>query len=77
MPRNGTQQLLAAAVKAEVEDFVSRHNAGKSAARFVRNGYLPEREIQTSIGGVAVAVPRVRDRDLASGQLRMLTDRGT
>jgi putative transposase len=64
--RNGAQQLLAAAVKAEVEDFLSRHNQDEGAARFVRNGYLPEREIQTGIGGIAVAVPRVRDRDSAS-----------
>jgi transposase-like protein len=64
--RNGAQQLLAAAVKAKVEDFLSKHNQGEGAARFVRNGYLPEREIQTGIGGITVAVPRVRDRDSAS-----------
>ena len=28
----------------------------------VRNGYLPERIIQTGIGNVSVSVPRVRDR---------------
>lgn len=64
--RNGAQQLLAAAIKAEVEEFLSKHNQGEGKARFVRNGYLPEREIQTGIGGVAVSVPRVRDRDSAS-----------
>ena len=32
------------------------------SARLVRNGYLPEREVQTGIGGVGVRVPRVRDR---------------
>ncbi|MDY6972470.1 MAG: transposase [Thermodesulfobacteriota bacterium] len=30
--------------------------------RVVRNGYLPEREIQTGIGPVEVKVPRARDR---------------
>ncbi len=35
--------------------------------RLVRNGYLPERTIQTGIGDVAVKAPRVRDR---AGQLR-------
>lgn len=64
--RNGAQQLLAAAIRAEVEEFLSKHNKGEGTARFVRNGYLPEREIQTGIGGIAVAVPRVRDRDSAS-----------
>lgn len=41
--RNGAQQLLAAAVKAEVEEFLNKHNKGEGAARFVKNGYLPER----------------------------------
>ena len=39
-----------------------QHNRNDEKARFVRNGYLPEREIQTGIGNVAVQVPRVRDR---------------
>ena len=67
--RNGAQQLLAAAVKAEVDDFLSKYNHGEGAARFVRNGYLPEREIQTGIGGIEVAVPRVRDRATVSDGL--------
>ena len=29
----------------------------------VRNGYQPEREIQTGIGPVTVTVPKVRGRD--------------
>ena len=29
----------------------------------VRNGYLPERTIQTGLGDVAVTAPRVRDRE--------------
>ncbi len=29
----------------------------------VRNGYLPEREIQTGLGGIKVRVPRTRDRN--------------
>ena len=33
---------------------------GKPA--IVRNGYLPERTIQTGIGDVAVKLPKVRDR---------------
>lgn len=28
----------------------------------MRNGYLPEREVVTAIGQVAVKVPKVRDR---------------
>ena len=41
--------------------YADRHDAqGRHAV--VRNGYLPEREVQTSIGAVRVQVPRVRDR---------------
>ena len=60
--RSGAKKLLAAAVNAEVDEFLSQHNLADEKPRFVRNGYLPEREIQTGIGGVAVQVPRVRDR---------------
>jgi transposase-like protein len=61
---------LATAVNAEVEEFLRKHNPNEGMARFVRNGYLPEREIQTGIGGIAVEVPRVRDREKGSDGLR-------
>jgi len=63
--RAGARQLLAAAIEAEVAEFLESHNSHEKA-RFVRNGYLPEREIQTGIGQVAVKVPRVRDRSKSS-----------
>jgi transposase-like protein len=63
--RRGAQQLLAQAVEAEVATLLAlyadrRDNQGRKA--IVRNGYLPEREVQTGIGSVPVKVPRVRDR---------------
>lgn len=61
--RNGARQLLAAAVEAEVDEFLSQYNQEGSKARYVRNGYLPERVIQTGIGDVRVQVPRIRDRN--------------
>ena len=62
--RNGARQLLMAAVEGEVEEFLAeqQHYVDEGKPRFVRNGFLPEREIQTGIGAVAVKVPRVRDR---------------
>ena len=36
---------------------------GRDGRRIVRHGYLPEREIQTGLGPVAVRRPRVRDRE--------------
>ena len=46
--RQGAQQLLIAAVNAEVEQFLEDHADAKTpegTSRFVRNGYLPERDI--------------------------------
>lgn len=68
--RNGARELLQQAVEAEVATFVERHRQLKdeqTRQRIVRNGYLPERTIQTGIGSVAVKAPRVRDR---SGEIK-------
>jgi transposase-like protein len=63
--RSGARELLQQAVEAEVAEFVARHRELKDAQarqRIVRNGYQPERTIQTGIGEVPVKAPRVRDR---------------
>jgi len=63
--RAGARRLLAEAVEAEVGAFVEAHGAlfdESGHRRVVRNGYLPERSIQTGIGSVRVRQPRVRDR---------------
>lgn len=63
--RSGARELLQQAVEAEVAEFVERHRELKderARQRVVRNGYQPERTIQTGIGDVAVKAPRVRDR---------------
>jgi transposase-like protein len=57
--------LLQQAVEAEVAEFVRRHRELKDEherQRVVRNGYRPERTIQTGIGAVTVKAPRARDR---------------
>jgi transposase-like protein len=64
--RNGARALLAQAVEAEVSDFLGTHADLKTAdghRRVVRHGHLPEREVMTGIGPVAVRQPRVRDRE--------------
>ena len=64
--RNGARALLAQAVEAEVADFLGTHAELKTAnghRRVVRHGHLPEREVMTGIGPVAVRQPRVRDRE--------------
>ena len=61
--RIGARQLLQQAIEAEVQELLAAH-AGRlledGRAGVVRNGYLPEREIQTGIGPVTVQIPKVR-----------------
>ena len=63
--RAGARKLIAQALEAEVTELLSafgdQHDAN-GRARVVRNGYQPEREIQTGIGPVIVQVPKVRSR---------------
>ena len=63
--RDGAQRILAAALSYEVEAFVERYShlrdeLGRQA--IVRNGSMPERQIATPAGTLAVKQPRVRDR---------------
>lgn len=63
--RQGATQLLAQAIEAEVAVYLERHAAardGEGHRLVVRNGHLPEREIQTGIGPVKVRQPRVNDK---------------
>ena len=63
--REGARKMLAAAIEAEVATFIEQHSALKTdenKAAVVRNGYLPERSIQTGLGDIEVQVPKVRDR---------------
>ncbi|RLR18329.1 IS256 family transposase, partial [Sodalis-like symbiont of Bactericera trigonica] len=62
--RNGARQLIAAAVEVELEAMLQQYaerclDDGRHAV--VRNGYLPQRTIQTGIGDVEIKVPKVRD----------------
>jgi transposase-like protein len=63
--REGAQRLLRQAVQAELEGFLAAHADRRDEdgrAGVVRNGHLPEREVLTGIGAVAVRVPKVRSR---------------
>lgn len=66
--RIGARRLIADAVESELQELLSKHAAVRSMGghqQIVRNGYLPEREIQTGIGPVKIRVPKIRDK---SGQ---------
>jgi len=63
--RRGARDLLVQAVEAEVVALLESHADKRTEdgrRRLVRHGHLPEREIMTGIGPVAVRCPRVRDR---------------
>ncbi len=61
----GTRQLIAQAVEAELQELMERYSGRRTEggkAAVVRNGYLPERNLQTALGPVTVRIPKVRSR---------------
>ena len=63
--RSSAQKMLQLAIEEEVQNFITSYQdklLNNGNKQIVRNGYLPERNIQTGIGEMAVKVPRVRDR---------------
>ncbi len=64
--RDGARVLLTQAVEAEVSEFLARTvdlRINDGCRRVARHGHLPERDILTGLGPVAVRQPRVRDRE--------------
>jgi len=63
--RKGARELIAHAVESELELMLKKQAQNRlpdGRLAVVRNGYLPERTIQTGIGDIDVKVPKVRDR---------------
>jgi putative transposase len=63
--REGARRMLAAALEAEVDDYLAaaaaeRDERGRRLV--VRNGHARQREVLTAAGAVAVRAPRVDDR---------------
>src|SRR5512133_1977703 len=63
--RRGARQVIEQVIELELAALLEQYAnvrtlAGKKAV--VRNGYLPERDVLTAAGPVAVKVPKVRDR---------------
>ncbi|WP_027951274.1 IS256 family transposase [Haliea salexigens] len=64
--RQGARDLIQQAVEAELAEFLARFEGRRlddGRAAVVRNGYQPERPIQTGIGPVTVKIPKVRAKD--------------
>jgi putative transposase len=63
--RRGARQVIQQAIEAELAQLLEQYENVKTLhgqRAVVRNGYLPEREVLTGAGPVAVQVPKVRDR---------------
>ncbi len=63
--RTGAQPLICRAVEVELQELLAEHAERRVAdgrAGVVRNGYLPERELQTGLGPVTVRIPKVRSQ---------------
>jgi len=72
--RSGAKRLIAQAVEAEFEAFLSDHAEKMlpdGRQRVVRHGHDPVRQIQTGIGPVDVTKPKARDRGAASESERI------
>ena len=62
--RQGAQQMLTAAIQREVAEYIAVHGQERQTdghRLVVRNGYLPERAIQSGVGPIQVRQPRVND----------------
>ena len=65
--RQGAQKMLQLALENEVEEFVKKHSSlkGENGNKVVtKNGYMPQRDIVTGMGPLAIKQPRIDDRHL-------------
>src|SRR5215207_4800290 len=71
--REGARRMLAAALEAEVDDYLAAHAGERDEGGrrlVVRNGHARQRTVTTAAGAVAVRAPRINDRrvDPVSGE---------
>ena len=69
--QNGARKLLATALEVEINSFLEQYSGlldDQGKKRITRNGYLPERDIQTGIGSIRVKAPRACDRKGENGK---------
>jgi putative transposase len=73
LAREGARRMLAAALEAEVDDYLAVHAAERDERGrrlVVRNGHARQRQVTTAAGAIPVRAPRVDDRrvDPATGE---------
>ena len=63
--RDGARKMLGEAIEAEAASYIAAHAHERDTdghRLVVRNGYAPQRELQTGLGALAVKQPRVNDK---------------
>jgi putative transposase len=63
--REGARKLLIQAIENEVTEYIESFKSLKDESNkrlITRNGYLPERAIQTGLGEIQIKQPRIRDK---------------
>ncbi len=63
--KEGAKKLLIQAIENEITEYIESFKSFKDEKNkrlVTRNGYLPERAIQTGLGEIAIKQPRVRDK---------------
>ena len=70
--KEGARKLLQQAIENEVSEYLENHTdiKGSDNRKIIRrNGYLPERNIQTGVGPVRIKQPRIRGEKFSSSIL--------
>src|SRR5579885_1373744 len=78
LAREGARRLIAAALEAEVADYVARLRGERDAdgrALVVRNGRARPRTVTVGAGAVEVTAPRVNDERVVDGQRQRFASR--
>jgi putative transposase len=63
--RTGARKMLQRALENEIEEYLACSSCARTEdgqRAIVRNGYLPERAVQTGVGPLLIKQPRVRDK---------------
>jgi putative transposase len=71
LAREGARQMIAAALKLEVEEYVARlkeHRDERGRALVVRNGSAKPRRVTVGSGTVELEAPRVNDKRVIDGE---------
>jgi len=61
--RAGAQKMLQQAIEEEINAYITAVNGSTGETTIIRNGYLPERKIQSGIGDIKVNQPRCRNKN--------------